>query len=33
MYVVGVGWQGRSSNEIPNKTLIAAAQQLYKRVS
>jgi hypothetical protein len=33
MYLVGVGWQGGSSNEIPNKTLIAAAQQLYKRVS
>jgi hypothetical protein len=33
MYLVGVGWQGKSSNEIPNKTLIAAAQQLYKRVS
>ena len=33
MYLVGVGWQGASSNEIPNKTLVAAAQQLYKRVS
>jgi hypothetical protein len=33
VYLVGVGWQGASSNEIPNKTLIAAAQQLYKRVS
>jgi hypothetical protein len=33
MYLVGVGWQGGSSNEIPNKTLIAAAQQLYKRVN
>jgi opacity protein-like surface antigen len=32
-YLVGVGWQGGSSNEIPNKTLIAAAQQLHKRVS
>lgn len=33
MYLVGVGWQGASSNEIPNATLIAAAQRLYKRVS
>jgi hypothetical protein len=33
IYLVGVGWQGGSSNEIPNTTLIAAAQQLYKRVS
>ena len=31
-YLLGVGWQGAKSDEIPNKTLIAAAQQLYNRV-
>ncbi|MGH2860314.1 MAG: hypothetical protein ACRDLT_02270 [Solirubrobacteraceae bacterium] len=34
-YVIGAGWQAsksNKSNEIPNKTLIAAARRLYKRV-
>jgi hypothetical protein len=32
MYLEGVGWQGSAANEIANKTLIAAAQQVYGRV-